>query len=76
LADTRSLSKKKNAVDAIKAIVINQNEIPTKSSGLSKALDAAVACVESVVARSPRPKPIALLGLKNLNIMRVSPRIA
>jgi hypothetical protein len=71
LAETRSLSKKKNTVEAIKAIVISQKEIPTKSLGLSSAPVAAATCVEATAPTIPNPK--AVLNLILLNIMRVSP---
>jgi hypothetical protein len=73
LGDTRSRSRKKNTVEAIKAIVMSQNEIPTKSSGFSSAPDAATDCVETAAATTPKPNPKAALDPIFLNIMRFTP---
>ena len=49
-ADTACVSHKKNTVDAIRAIDINQNEIPTKSSGCKFAAAWAIPGTSSNIA--------------------------
>jgi hypothetical protein len=65
LADTRSRSRKKNTVEATKAMEINQNVMPTKSSGLSVSVEAAAAWV----LNKARIKPEVAMVLVNLMIM-------
>ena len=72
LAETRSRSRKKNTVDAINAIEINQNEMPTKSSGLRVEDAAADALVLNSASAAPDVAIAVALDQIRLVIMRVS----